>query len=79
MLCLERRHFEQVKEATGIILKVLKAVSSELEVETELQKLFDRAVDIANSIRAVCMKLVSDNFILGYSCFMAIDGILCIF
>lgn len=56
-LCLERRHFEQVKEATGIILKVLKAVSLELEGETELQKLFYRAVDIANSIRAVCMKL----------------------
>jgi hypothetical protein len=57
----------------------LKAVSLELEVETELLKLFDRAVDIANSIRAVCMKLVSDNLILGYSRFRAIDGILCIF
>lgn len=54
-------------------------MSLELEDEAELQKLFDRAVDIANSIRAVCMKLVSDNLILGYSCFRAIDGILCIF
>ncbi|PRQ26673.1 putative YAP-binding/ALF4/Glomulin [Rosa chinensis] len=55
--CLKRRHFEQVKEATGIILKVLKTVSLELEDEAELQKMFDRAVGIANSIHAVCLKL----------------------
>ncbi|XP_050364173.1 aberrant root formation protein 4 [Argentina anserina] len=58
-LCLQRRHFEQVKEATGIILKVLKAVSLELEDEAELQKIFDRAVGIAKSIQEVCMKLES--------------------
>ncbi|XP_004290927.1 PREDICTED: aberrant root formation protein 4 isoform X2 [Fragaria vesca subsp. vesca] len=56
-LSLQRRHFEQVRQATRIIFKVLKGVSSELEDEAELQKMFDRAVGIADSIHAVCMKL----------------------
>ncbi|KAL6208353.1 hypothetical protein ACLB2K_019304 [Fragaria x ananassa] len=56
-LSLQRRHFEQVRQATCIIFKVLKDVSSKLEDEAELQKLFDRAGGLANSIHAVCMKL----------------------
>ena len=77
-LSLQRRHFEQVRQATRIIFKVLKGVSSELEDEAELQKMFDRAVGIADSIHAVCMKLVSDSLTLAYSCFRDIRGILCI-
>ncbi|ONI34543.1 hypothetical protein PRUPE_1G486500 [Prunus persica] len=57
-LSLQRRHFEQVKVAVPIIVKVLKARSLELEDEDpEFKNLFDRAMSIANSIRAVCVKL----------------------
>lgn len=61
-LSLQRRHFEQVKVAVPIIVKVLKARSLELEDEDpEFKNLFDRAMSIANSIRAVCVKLVCDK------------------
>ncbi|VVA23910.1 PREDICTED: aberrant [Prunus dulcis] len=54
----KRRHFEQVKVAVPIIVKVLKARSLELEDEDpEFKTLFDRAMSVANSIRAVCVKL----------------------
>ncbi|BBG95559.1 aberrant lateral root formation 4 [Prunus dulcis] len=57
-LSLQRRHFEQVKVAVPIIVKVLKARSLELEDEDpEFKTLFDRAMSVANSIRAVCVKL----------------------
>ncbi|KAM1424824.1 hypothetical protein ACFX1X_017501 [Malus domestica] len=57
-LSLQRRHFEQVKVAVPIIVKVLKGRSLELEDEDpEFKNLFDRAMGIANSIRAVCLKL----------------------
>ncbi|KAB2629234.1 aberrant root formation protein 4 [Pyrus ussuriensis x Pyrus communis] len=53
-----RRHFEQVKVAVPIIVKVLKAQSLELEDEDpEFKDLFDRALAIAHSIRSVCVKL----------------------
>lgn len=58
ILSIQRRHFEQVKEAVPIIVKVLKVVSWESDdEETEVESLFDRAVDIANSIHGVCTKL----------------------
>lgn len=64
ILSIQRRHFEQVKEAVPIIVKVLKVVSWESDdEETEVESLFDRAVDIANSIHGVCTKLVCDILI----------------
>ncbi|KAK7377187.1 hypothetical protein VNO80_02608 [Phaseolus coccineus] len=59
-ISLQRRQFEQVKEAVPIILNVLKVVSLESEEEEELEDVFDRAVGIANSICEVCNKLEGD-------------------
>ncbi|TKY58104.1 Aberrant root formation protein 4 [Spatholobus suberectus] len=58
-ISIQRRQFEQAKEAVPIILNVLKAVSLESE-EAELEDVFDRAVEIANSIYEVCNKLERD-------------------
>ncbi|KAJ0090255.1 hypothetical protein Patl1_12539 [Pistacia atlantica] len=57
LLFTQRRHFEQVKVAVPVILKVLKSVSSESDDENT-EPLFDRAIGIADSIHAVCAKLV---------------------
>ncbi|XP_027940027.1 aberrant root formation protein 4 isoform X2 [Vigna unguiculata] len=60
-ISIQRRQFEQVKEAFPIILNVLKVVSLESEEEEEeLEDVFDRAVGIANSICEVCNKLEGD-------------------
>ncbi|KAK7383476.1 hypothetical protein VNO78_29155 [Psophocarpus tetragonolobus] len=58
-ISIQRRQFEQVKEAVPIILNVLKAVSLESD-EAELEDVFDKAVEIANSIYEVCNKLERD-------------------
>ncbi|XP_020235649.1 aberrant root formation protein 4 [Cajanus cajan] len=58
-ISIQRRQFEHIKEAVPIILNVLKAVSLESE-DDELEDVFDRAVDIANSIYEVCNKLERD-------------------
>ncbi|KAF9614325.1 hypothetical protein IFM89_018078 [Coptis chinensis] len=59
LISLQRRHFEHIKEALPAVLKVLQAVSSELDDETQdsYQDLIDRAIGIANSIQEVCQKL----------------------
>ncbi|XP_059461352.1 aberrant root formation protein 4 isoform X2 [Corylus avellana] len=58
ILSIQRHHFEQVKEAVPIIVKVLKVVSWESnDEETEVESLFDTAVGIANSINGVSTKL----------------------
>lgn len=56
LISIRRRQFQQVKETIPIILNVLKAVS--LKSDEELDNVFDRAVEIANSIYEVCDKLV---------------------
>ena len=56
-ISIQRRQFEQVKEAVPIILNVLKAVALDSD-DAELEGVFDRAVGIANSIYEVCNKLV---------------------
>lgn len=57
-LSIQRRQFEQVKEAVPVILNVLKAMSSELdEGDTDYEDLLNRSIDVANSIQAVCVKL----------------------
>ena len=61
-LLIQRRHFEQVKVAVPVILKVVKAVSSELadrDVEdAELMNLFCKALGIARSIHYLSTKLL---------------------
>lgn len=59
-LCIQRRHFELVKEAFPIILNVLKGVSLESEDEDKdsLRELVSRAIDIAASVQTVIEKLV---------------------
>ncbi|CAL5358888.1 unnamed protein product [Camellia sinensis] len=61
-LSIQRRQFEQVKEAVPVIINVLKAMSSELdEGDTDYEDLLNRSIDVANSIQAVCVKLVCDT------------------
>ncbi|KAI4316372.1 hypothetical protein L6164_024357 [Bauhinia variegata] len=55
----QRRHFEQARVAIPIILNVLKAVSLGSD-DAETEGVFERAVEIANSIYAVCTKLEGD-------------------
>lgn len=50
--------FEQVQVAVPVILKVLKDVFSESEDES-IEPLFESAIGIADSICAICSKLVS--------------------
>ena len=57
LISIQRRQFEQVKEAVPLILKVLKAVSLDSD-EQELEDVFVKAVEIAKSIYEVCDKLV---------------------
>lgn len=60
-LSIQRHHFKQVKVAVPVILNVLKTISLESDYgDSELEDLFDRALGIANSIHAVCAKLVCD-------------------
>ncbi|XP_050216274.1 aberrant root formation protein 4 [Mercurialis annua] len=57
-LSIQRRHYEQVKVAIPVILNVLKATTSELDDDDdECIKLFHRALEIADSVKAVCAKL----------------------
>lgn len=57
-LSIQRRHFEQIKVAVPVIVKVVKAISSESDYEdTELETLFDRVVKFAQSIQEVSTKL----------------------
>lgn len=60
---IQRRHFEQLKAVVPVVLKVLKVVSSESDTDnTKLKDLFDRALSIANSVHAVCTKLVCEFY-----------------
>ncbi|XVE71232.1 hypothetical protein DITRI_Ditri10aG0134300 [Diplodiscus trichospermus] len=57
-LSLWRRHFEQIKVAVPVLVKVVKAISSEPDYEdAELETLFDRVVKNAECIQSVSMKL----------------------
>ncbi|KAB1670362.1 hypothetical protein ES319_1Z175600v1 [Gossypium barbadense] len=57
-ISLQRRHFEQIKVAVPVVVKVVKAISTESDYEdTELETLFERIVVNAHSIRTVCRKL----------------------
>ncbi|KAF4379667.1 hypothetical protein F8388_023684 [Cannabis sativa] len=57
LISIQKRHFEQLKTAIPIVVKVLMAVSSEFDNDcTELKDLYDGALSIANSVHSVCIK-----------------------
>ncbi|XP_021276162.1 aberrant root formation protein 4 isoform X2 [Herrania umbratica] len=57
-LSIPRRHFEQIKVAVPVVVKVVNTISSESDYEdSELETLFDRTVNIAHSIQVVSTKL----------------------
>ncbi|CAH9084087.1 unnamed protein product [Cuscuta epithymum] len=63
---IQRRQFEQVKSAVPVVLHVLNHVSLEMDEDEDVDAnananagaLFFKATDIANSIEAICGKLV---------------------
>ncbi|KAK9032191.1 hypothetical protein V6N11_056469 [Hibiscus sabdariffa] len=57
-LSIRRRHFEQIKVAMPVVVKVVKVISSEPDSQdTELKTLFDRVVVNALSIQTVCTNM----------------------
>ncbi|XP_031402084.1 aberrant root formation protein 4 isoform X3 [Punica granatum] len=63
LLSIKRRQLEQTKVAIPVILQALKQASLELDDEVEnLENLFGRAIDIADSIRTIHQKLVCITF-----------------
>lgn len=57
-ISINRRQFEQVKEAVPVVINVLKTMSLESDEEdTGYEDLLHRSIDIAKSIQAVSMKL----------------------
>ncbi|XP_022940401.1 aberrant root formation protein 4 [Cucurbita moschata] len=55
---IQRRHFEQIKVVVPVVLNALKAVDFETcDEDVKCDTLYDRAMDIANSIQSVCVKL----------------------
>ncbi|KAG8369339.1 hypothetical protein BUALT_Bualt14G0001100 [Buddleja alternifolia] len=58
LVLIQRRHYEQVKTAVPVILNALETISSKSDDEDpEYEKLFHKAIGVANSIREVCLKL----------------------
>ncbi|XVE97367.1 hypothetical protein REPUB_Repub03eG0013700 [Reevesia pubescens] len=55
---IRRRHFEQIKVAVPVVVKVVKAISSELDYEdTELEHLFIRVVSNVHTVQEVSTNL----------------------
>ncbi|KAL3835128.1 hypothetical protein ACJIZ3_009864 [Penstemon smallii] len=55
---IQRRHYEQVKTVVPVVLNVLSIISFKSDDEDEdYEKLFHKAIDLANSIKAVHAKL----------------------
>lgn len=60
---IQRRHYAQVKTAVPVIINVLKAMRSKSDDEDiNCEELFHKAIGIAYSIRAICVKLVRDKY-----------------
>ncbi|XP_028782672.1 aberrant root formation protein 4 isoform X2 [Neltuma alba] len=55
-ISIQRRQFEQIKEAIPIILNVLKNMSLQTD-EAQLEGVFGKVVEIANSVHAICTKM----------------------
>lgn len=61
LLMIKRHHFEQIKEVVPAIVRVWEKVSTESDEEdSDLEDLFRRAINIANSMQTVRQKLVCD-------------------
>ncbi|XP_047340589.1 aberrant root formation protein 4 [Impatiens glandulifera] len=58
---IQRRQFEQIKEAIPVVLNVLKSTCAQLDEDTEdvkdVKDLLNKSICISNSIVAVCEKL----------------------
>ncbi|OWM69369.1 hypothetical protein CDL15_Pgr006332 [Punica granatum] len=66
LLSIKRRQLEQTKVAIPVILQALKQASLELDDEVEnLENLFGRAIDIADSIRTIHQKLAFVSLSIG--------------
>jgi len=64
-LSIQRRPLEQIKVAVPIILNALKAASFDLDHgDVGLKDLFGGAINVANSIKSTCKKLVCQCFYL---------------
>lgn len=73
---IQRCHFEQVKVTIPVVLKVLKAILLESDdEETELGKLFDATIGIADSIHSVSVKLVRVSYFTSYQTIFRINNI----
>ncbi|KAL8479142.1 hypothetical protein ACS0TY_026118 [Phlomoides rotata] len=59
---IQRRHYEQVKTAVPVILKVLTTICSNSDEDTDYEKLFHKATGIASSIRKISTKLAGEEF-----------------
>ncbi|KAL6012058.1 hypothetical protein ACLOJK_002533, partial [Asimina triloba] len=59
ILSIRRRQFEQIKVAVPVVLVSLKSLSGESDSEdkSSLRDLYNRAINIANSIQTICEKL----------------------
>lgn len=58
---IKRHHFEQIKEVVPAILRVWEKVSADADDEdSDLEDLFTRGINIANSMQTVHQKLVCD-------------------
>ncbi|CAI9777095.1 unnamed protein product [Fraxinus pennsylvanica] len=58
LVSIQRRHYEQIKTVVPVILNVLETMSSELyDEDKDFEELFCKAIDIANSIQEVRVKL----------------------
>lgn len=62
LIRIQRRQFEQVKAAVPVVLQVLNSMTLQTDDEdADARDLFSKAIDIADSVQAVCAKLVSDT------------------
>ncbi|VFQ60725.1 unnamed protein product [Cuscuta campestris] len=85
LLRIQRRQFQQVKSAVPVILRILNHTTLEMDDEdpdADYGTLFFKAIDIANSIQAVCEKLTDKQklqaffglFILQLMALVSIDS-----
>lgn len=63
IVLIQRRHYEQVKHAVPVILKVLTTVCTNSDEDVDYENLFHKATGIASSIRKISTKLVCFNYL----------------
>lgn len=62
-LSIQRRQFEQIKEAVPVVLNVLKSVSAESDngEDDRVEYLIAIVINIATSMQEVCQNIVCDT------------------